>query len=78
MPEATRQLPHSFGVRAGFRSPLGGGPIVKEHQRAHHLIAPWDVIDKVEVQLGKIRHRCHGVALPSLCGWSAGSTTTTP
>ena len=59
LPEAPRQLPHGFRVRVGLHSPLGGSPIVKEDYGANHLIAPLDLIDKVELELGKIRQGFH-------------------
>ena len=35
-----------IGVRVGFTRALGGGPITEEHERAHHLTAPLDGVDK--------------------------------
>jgi hypothetical protein len=64
LPEATCQLAHGFRVRMGFLGPLGSGTIFKEYQGANHLIAPLDVIDKVELQLGKIRSRFHPRCAP--------------
>lgn len=55
VPEAPCPLAHRFRVRVGLHGPLGGGPVIKEDEGAQHLLAPLDVIDKVECALGKIR-----------------------
>ena len=66
--ETPRQLAHRFWVRGGLHGPLDGGPVVKEDDGANHLIAPLDLIDKVELELGKIRQGVHpgGSLLPLL------------
>ena len=46
-------------MRVGFCGPLGGGPIRKEEEGPHHLIAPWEVIDKAEVEVVKSGHGVH-------------------
>ena len=72
LPKATCQLAHGFGVRVGFLGSLGGGAILKEDDGANHLIAPLDVIDKVELELGKIRHLFHPHCSPldaTMVGW---------
>jgi hypothetical protein len=57
--ETPRRLAHRCRVRVGLQSLLDGGPVVKEDDGANHLIAPLDLIDKVECELGKICQRVH-------------------
>jgi hypothetical protein len=57
--ETPRQLAHRFRVRVGLHGSLDGGPGVKEDDGANHLITPLDLIDKVELELGKIRQGVH-------------------
>jgi hypothetical protein len=57
--ETPCQLAHRFRVRVGLHGPLDGAPVVKEDDGANHLIAPLDLIDKVEFELGKIRQGVH-------------------
>ena len=59
LPKASSQIAHGFGVHLGFLGPLRGGTIAKEHQRTNHLIPPLDVIDKVQLELGKIWQGVH-------------------
>ena len=50
----------------GLHGPLRGGPVVKEDEGANHLIAPLDLIDKVQLELGKIHQGFHlGCSPPS-------------
>ena len=66
--ETPRQLAHGFGVRVGLHGSLGGGSVVKEDERAKHLIAPLDLIDKVAFALDKIHQgvQAGGSLLPPL------------
>src|SRR5262249_56087461 len=57
--ETPRQLAHGFRVRVGLYGPLRGGPVVKEDDGANHLIAPLDVIDKVQLEFATIPQRFH-------------------
>ena len=57
--EPPRQLAHGFRVCVGLHGSLSSGPVVKEDEWANHLIAPLDVIDKVQLELGKIPQRFH-------------------
>ena len=66
MSETPRQLAHGFRVWVGLHGPLRGGPVVKEDEGANHLIAPLDLIDKVQLELGKIHQGFHlGCSPPS-------------
>jgi hypothetical protein len=76
--ETPRQLAHGFRVRMGLHGPLRGGPVVKKDEGANHLIAPLDLIDKAELELGKICQRFPlGCSPPLLCE-EAGATATRP
>lgn len=57
--EAALQLAHRFRVRTCCLGPRRGATIGKEDEGADHFIAPLDLIDKVELELGKIRQGVH-------------------
>jgi len=73
LPKASCQIAHGFGVHLGFLGPLRGGAIAKEHQRPNHLIPPLDVIDKVQLELGKIGQGVHQRFSPLSHRWDAGA-----
>jgi hypothetical protein len=62
--DAALQLAHRFRVRGRFRSPRRGAAIGKEAEGTEHCIAPWDLIHKVELELGKVEPGCHAGSLP--------------
>jgi hypothetical protein len=66
VPKAPGQIPHRFGGQVGLRGPLGRGAIAEQDNGADHFIAPLDAIDKVELELGIIRHRVHLPGSPSM------------
>jgi hypothetical protein len=76
-PEAPGQLAHGFRGRVGLHGPLGGGPVVKEDSGAQHLIAPLDLSDKVECELGTIRQGFHPRCSPlsPRCGLHSDETS---
>ena len=64
--EAAGKGPDRIGVGVGFRRALGRRTLGQQHERTNQFIAPLHLIDKMEFQLGKVQHRCHGVS-PSPC-----------
>jgi hypothetical protein len=57
--EATGESTHRIGVEVGVLGSLCSSILCKEDQRADHFIAPLDMIDKAQLELGKIPQRFH-------------------
>jgi hypothetical protein len=73
LPNAAGQVAHGCGRGLRFRGALGRGAIVEEDHGTHQLIAPLDMIDKAEVEVGKSGQRVQpGVSprVPPLVGGS--------
>ena len=56
--------PNRFGMAAGFLRPLGGGAVLKEHQRPNHLVAPLNQVAKVFLETVKLQLWLHPGFLP--------------
>ena len=59
-----RQRADGIGVRLRFVRALRGGPIAKEHERAHDFIAPLHGIDKSQTSLPELLHGFHKRPFP--------------
>jgi hypothetical protein len=60
LPEATVERAHGVRMGVGFPRALCRRAILKEEQRADHLIAPLGWIGEAQLQLCKRRGRFHG------------------
>jgi hypothetical protein len=72
--EAACEFPHCLGMGLCFLGPLHGRAPLAQDEGADELITPLYLINKVELELGKVTHRFPSVSSPQVARTSPERT----